>query len=156
MRRRHLLALVIRALVVATVLVVEPVPVWDWLTTKTVEEYYDDGTLRYRGWVRLWEARPAAPLGWWVLGRDCDAWYENGQKVVVARYSPVERVRGWSETGQLLSNRVAGTGILTVTTAAGELLEQVRYKDDVVVETRFSPPWFTEEEILGSVEGVQE
>ena len=40
MRRRHLLALVILALVVATVLAMGPGRVWDALTLRTVEEYY--------------------------------------------------------------------------------------------------------------------
>ena len=41
MRRRHVLALVILALVVATVLATGPVRVWDWLTLrKVIHERY--------------------------------------------------------------------------------------------------------------------
>ena len=33
---------------------------------------------------------------------------------------------------------------------------QCRIEDDNIVETRTSPPWFTEEEILQAVEGARE
>ncbi len=36
------------------------------------------------------------------------------------------------------------------------VVSQRRLKGRIFVETRTSPPWFTEEEILQSVEGVEE
>ena len=70
MRRRHLLALVILALVVATVLVSRVgVRVWDALTTRTVTTYYDNGTPMERCRVRLWS-------GVRVVGHE--GWHEDG------------------------------------------------------------------------------
>ncbi len=55
MKRRHLLALVILALVVAAVLAVGPVRVWDALTLRTVEEHWPNDRLKRRYRIRLWE-----------------------------------------------------------------------------------------------------
>ena len=148
MKRRHLLALVILALVVATVMAMGPVRVWDAMTLRTVEEYWPSGGLQRRYRVRLWQGRAH-------MQDHCDTWYENGQKRREIRQWPVYRMRGWSDTGQLRTYVVAGTGIHS-TPAGRRVLEQVRMKNDVVVETRRSRPWFTEEEILRSVEGIDQ
>ena len=142
------------------------------MTLRTVEDYWPNGELRRRYLIRLWEdvkhlratfleseAIPAtvADAAGLALGTDYDEWYENGQKRMEVRCAPVRRVRGWFATGQLSDHMVAGTGIVTMCNPwTGEPLEQRRLQDDVVVDTRTSPPWFTEEEILQSVEGVEE
>ena len=68
MSRRPLLALVILALVVATVLAMGPVRVWDWMTTKTVTEYDGNGTLVERYRVRLWSGEMVGIWEGWEDG----------------------------------------------------------------------------------------
>ena len=75
MKRRHLLALVIVALVVATVLAVVPVRVWDALTLVAVERRnISDTTLHYS--VRRWRERTRENAVGPLTGR---IWYPNGQ-----------------------------------------------------------------------------
>ena len=172
MRRRHLLALVILALVVATVLAMGPVRVWDALTLRKVEEYYDNGSLSGRYYVRWWEPEPA----------DYEAWEffdERGRLVSQMRLDGF--LRHWADDGRLrtaalMRNGDPVQGVYTtetvwvsaamfdkgarpgdgVTMGSRREMMQVRYVDGTEVETRTSPPWFTEEEILQSVEGVEE
>ncbi len=152
MRRRHVLALVILALVVATVTAAGPVRVWDALTRRTVEEYWPSGKLKHRYEVRLWESEDAH-------SGLLEFWYENGQREFEIRSSGeyLLQVREWSPTGRLLTYLLSGEGIdTTVQEDTFGIVKQERSVNGVVVETRTSPPWFTEEEILQSVEAVEE
>ena len=154
-----LLALAILALVVATVLAMGPVRVWDMLTLRMVEEYWPNGQIQRRYYLRLWDSQEKDDWPW-VLAptyADYDQWYENGQKEAEIRHSPVQSLRGWAETGIVTSYVVRGVGIQTTDASpTGAPVEQYRFEDGQIVEIRTSPPWFTEEEILQSVEGVEE
>ena len=125
------------------------------ITTRTVEEYWPNGQMRNRYRLPWWVT---ADEWTWVHGvtrqSDFDAWYENGQKQIERRRAPVWQIREWSETGEVTTWKLDGTGIETWT--EDERRWQNRYKGGELVETRTSPPWFTEEEILQAVEGVAE
>ena len=157
MRRRHLLALVILALVVATVVAAGgPMGVWDAVTLRTVEEYWPNGRAMHRYEVRLWESVEDNALS----RGDYTFWHENGQKEFQMHSGAVVQVREWSPTGRLLTYLRSGDGVETTVHGdeiiSGDNLKQERSVNGVVIETRTSPPWFTEEEILQAVEGVEE
>ena len=127
MKRRHVIALIILALVVATVLAMGPERVWDPMTTKTVEQYWPNGQLSARYRMRRWSGRIGLVQGWTPDGKlNTNIWVFRGQLV---------------------------TGIES---GAVPVRYQKRYVNGKRVELRTSPPWFTEEEILQSVEGVEE
>ena len=149
MRRRHLLALVILALVVATVLAFGPVRVWDWITIMTVTEYYDDGTPHHRYRVRRWSGER-------VLGVS-EGWYEDGTlqfredwEQSFWAYTPRGALYQFSY-GSLRHSITLSSNVASDWSIWGQgLCVNKRY------ESRTSPPWFTEEEILQAVEGVEE
>ncbi len=61
---------------------------------------------------------------------------------------------------EVIQNDDAVTGVQTRLCGDASLppliIWQIRLTDGHTVETRTSPPWFTEEEILQSVEGAEE
>ena len=73
----------------------------------------------------------------------------------------------WDENGQLIGFKTtryqggvvwSGVSVSQTDSRSGpfEVVRQLRWVDGRLRETRTSPPWFTEEEILQSVEGVEE
>ena len=165
MRRRHLLALIILAFVVATVLAMGPVRVWDWMTLWTVEEYYPNGALHRRYKLRWQEPRE----GYENFRERYVEWYPNGEREREYlgagpgfRHGRV-RERWWDEEGRLFSCLIhlqgkPYQGFLGFHGFKGNkpFSAQFRYTAGEMIEMRTSPPWFTEEEILQSVEGVEE
>ncbi len=76
MTRGRTIALVILALVVATVLAMGPGRVWDWMTLWTVEEYYPNGALH-----RRYKLRWREPLeGYENFRERYVEWYPNGER----------------------------------------------------------------------------
>ncbi len=172
MTRGRTIALVILALVVATVMAMGPVRVWDALTLRTME----------RPWVhavsvaRLWPGDDVVTCRYrvprWSDGEDhlprgvpLQGWHENGQlaiEVYVPSQGPGYR-RVWSRDGELTTNMLLHdgyphVGILTAW-PGGAPSRKAQVRSDGgknAAEARASPPWFTEEEILQSVEGVEE
>ena len=164
MRRRHLLALVILALVVATVLAFGPVRVWDALTLRTVEEHWPNGQLKRRYQRQWWSGESVySHVGSW------EEWHEDGQPAhqIIANSLGNGYAKAWSRNGHLIAYHStrrgeAHTGVYVLEQPVGMpptswvIEKQWRRLAGVDVETRTSPPWFTEEEILQSVEGVEE
>ena len=156
MIRRRIIAGVILALVVATVVAMGPVQVWDALTLTTVEEYWPNGNLRLRYYTWRWRSVGDDTPDSIVWRRSLERWYENGQKereeLFVGRNGFV--ARAWLEDGRLWFH-AGPSGKFSSVFADGEVRGQALWSGDHV-ERRKSPPWFTEEEILQSVEGVEE
>ncbi len=170
MRRRHPLAVVILALVVATLLAFGPVRVWDALTLRTVEERSETDGTSIHFEVRLWDDQSVANAVGVVTYRD-----ENGHKIKTTRrlrdgrtevrYWEGDELRGLSHS-DLNWVRSSGANGLNPTVGFGDTdgtywikwggTEQVLVRSRVIVERRTSPPWFTDEEILQAVEGVEE
>ena len=126
MRRRHLLALVILTLVVATVLASGSFR--DWITTWRGEEYWPNGQLSARYTGPRWSRQTGL----------VERWTQDGTLAT----------RIWIVEGRQTSGIEANL--------AGPVRFQKWWSASVPVEIRRSPPWFTEEEILQSVEGVEE
>ncbi len=141
MTRRRIIAGVILALVVATV-----VASWDALTVRTVEEYWPNGGLRSRSRFRLWDDVDSAFQN--------ELWHENGRLCMSQRRGRFWKV--WIPSGQLVSYLRKDVGVYTELSDAREIMSQTRRRGLVTLEERTSPPWFTEQEILQAVEGVEE
>ncbi len=157
MRRRHVLALVILALVVATVLAA-----WDALTLRTVEERSETDGASIHFEVRLWDHQSVANAVGVVTYRDKnDSRTKTTRKLsdgrTEFRFWEGDALRGLSHSDL---ETVAGgvwvgdTGTYWVT--LNDRNTQFMCRGGAIVEIRRSPPWFTEEEILQSVEGGEE
>ena len=148
MRRRHLLALVILALVVATV-----VASWDALTLRTVEEVIPTvGTAHFH--VRFWNDRIRLNAVGTITFRD-----SHGNRIQTARKlrDGREEITQWE--GDEIRGRHFSTsldGVLWFDAFAPRVQVQTMRRHGVPTETRTSPPWFTDEEILQAVEGAEE
>ena len=154
MRRRHLLALVILALVVATVLAMGPVRVFDAVMTKQVTVDWPNGNLRLRYNTWRWRSAADDTPNRIVWRRSLARWYENGQKGEEWFRGRDFINRSWQEDGRLWFH-ASPSGEFSSALRNGEFSEQ-RLRSGDQFEIRGSPPWFTEEEILQSVEGVEE
>ncbi len=95
---------------------------------------------------------------------DYDEWYEHGGKSVEFRRQSATLKR-WSGDGSLAAMFVCGEGVLLTGVRVPEwsivkgrhlIVRQVCKLEGTIVETRTSPPWFTEAEILQAVERVEE
>ena len=155
MTRGRTIALVILALVVATVLALEPVRVWDALTLRTVEERLPNGNrCRYR--CRRW-VEPSLEQADALEVLD-----ESGRKIVELTLDGI--YREWAEDGDLKTAIRArggerhGIESIVVNTVSGGKLgsqrEQNRYVNGVLVERRSEEPWFSPDDIAGSVMGA--
>ncbi len=154
MRRRHLLALVILALVVAMVLAVGPGRVFIAVMTKQVTVDWPNGNLRLRYHTWRWRSVGDETPDVFTWLRSHEQWYENGQKERESFLGRDAFQRSWLEDGRLWGC-ASPSGKFESRVSNGEFSEQrLRSRDQF--EIRTSPPWFTEEEILQVVEGVEE
>ena len=103
MTRGRIIAAVILALVLAVLMAFGPVRVWDWMTLRTVEEYWPSGQIKKRYAVRWWDSsegpEDSALLFRAMLVADYDAWHENGETLsaFARRWSlKTKRIARWA------------------------------------------------------------
>ena len=169
MRVRYRLVLLMIALSIATILAVGPIRTWDTLTLRTTEDWqrpdgvrnrtrarlwskpgfveffeswYPDGTKRYEGTAHDWNANWAGYAKWWT---------EQGELVTYCVWAEGEPQHGVFE----MYTHYFEDGPTGLVESRPPTRKQTRYLDSTAVETRTSPPWFSEEEILRSMESFK-